>query len=260
MSVKRLGALVIALGLLGAMPGTASAAGSSYWNVAGTYSVNVEYLGTIYPETLKLTQAGTGTITGTSIGAPCSPACTDFTITTGSVVGNAVTFVATVPFTLTMTGQLNADGSMSGSWADGDNGLGRSGTWVAISGLATYIDANTHAQADLVPYPTGQPVGAVIFNSSAGSPNNLELTLMLKKVTPNTAYDVYLFVDGYASGTGVVVGSLTTNGAGNGTFHVNTSVTPGVHTVAIDVTRHGSGNDVYVTPGLYGQDLFLYFR
>jgi hypothetical protein len=47
---------------------------------------------------------------------------------------------------------------------------------------------------------------------------------------------------------------------GNGTFHVNTAVTPGIHTVAIDITLHGSSSDVYVTPGLYGQNLFLYFQ
>ena len=258
MSVRRLAALLMTFGLLGAMiPATALAAVSSYWNVAGTYSVNVVYLGTTYPETLVLTQTGVGTITGTSLA--CS-ACTTFTITSGSVVGDAVTFVATAPFTLTLTGAIAADGTMAGSWADGTGGLGRIGTWATTSGAATYLDASTHAKTDLVPYPTGPAVGAVIFNSSAGSPNNLELTLMLKKVSPNKSYDVYLFLDGNTSGTGVVVGSLTTNGVGNGTFHVNTYVTPGIHTVAVDVTLAGSGNDVYVTPGLSGLDLFLYFR
>ena len=37
-------------------------------------------------------------------------------------------------------------------------------------------------------------------------------------------------------------------------------VSPGIHTVAIDVTLHGSGNDVFVTPGLYGQKLFMFFK
>ncbi len=260
MSVKRLGALVMALGLLGAIPATAIASGSSYWNVAGTYGVNVTYLATAYPETLVLTQSGTGTITGASIGAPCSPACTNFTITSGSVVGDTITIVATSPFTLTLTGVIAADGTMAGSWADGAGGLGRTGTWATTSGAATFLDASTHAKTDLVPYPSGMAVGAVIFNSSAGDPNNLELTVQLKKVSPNTTYDVYLFLDGNGNGTGTVVGTITTNAAGNGTLHVNTYVTPGIHTVAVDVTLHGSGSDVYVSPGLYGQDLFLYFR
>jgi len=260
MSINRLCALVLSLGLLAAIPATAAAAGTAYWNVAGTYGVNIVYLGTPYPETLVLTQAGAGTITGTHLGAPCIPSCADFTITSGSVVGNAVTFVATAPFTLTLTGHINPDGSMAGDWADGAGGLSRTGTWATTSGLATYLDARSHAQSDLVPYPSGPAVGAVIFNSSAGSPNNLEMTLMLKKVQPNTSYDVYLFIDGYTSGTGIVEGTFTTNGVGNGTFHVNTFVTPGIHTVAVDVTLHGNGNDVFVTPGLYAQDFFLYFQ
>jgi len=62
------------------------------------------------------------------------------------------------------------------------------------------------------------------------------------------------------SGQGVLVGTFTTNGVGNGTFQVNTYVTPGVHTVAIDITRAGNGNDVVVTPGLYALNLFMFFK
>lgn len=261
MLIRRLGALVVALGLLATIPATALAAGSSYWNVAGTYGVSVEYNNVIYPETMVLTQSGVGTITGTSLGPPCSPSCTLFTITGGSVVGDTISFVATIPFTINFTATIAADGSMvQGSWADGAGGLGRTGTWATTTGFATFLTANTHAKSDIVPYPTGTPVGAVIFNSSAGNPNNFEMTLQLKKVAPDTTYDVYLFLDGYTSGTGIVVGNLTTNGVGNGTFHINMQVSPGIHTVAIDVTVHGSGNDVFVTPGLYAQNLHLYFQ
>ncbi len=79
-------------------------------------------------------------------------------------------------------------------------------------------------------------------------------------MAPRTHYDVWLFDDTYASGRGRVVGSLTTNGVGNGTLHVNTPVSPGIHTVAIDVTLHGSSNDVFVTPGLYARNLFMFFK
>ena len=133
MSSMRLRALVMALGLTAALlPATAVAAGSSYWNVAGTYNVNVTYLGTIYPETLVLTQSGTGTITGTSLGPPCSPSCSTFTITSGSVVGDTITMMATSPFTLTLTGVIAADGTMSGSWADGAGGSGAGNRWVYV--------------------------------------------------------------------------------------------------------------------------------
>jgi hypothetical protein len=219
----------------------------------------VTWSGVDYPETLTLTQSGTGTITGTHIGSPCPLGCAEFTITSGSVVGDTLTFVTGNPFAINFSATIAADGSMSGTWADVAPGT-RTGTWATTSGLATFLTANSHEKTDLVPYPTGTAVGAVIFNSSAGGPNNLEMTVQLKKVTPNTSYDIYLFLDGFTSGTGTVVGILTTNGVGNGTFHVNWTVTPGIHTVAVDVTLHGSGNDVYVTPGLYAQNLFLFFQ
>jgi hypothetical protein len=265
MSIKRrLCALIVALGLLGGIPATALAAGSSYWNVAGTYGVSVEYLGVSYQETLVLTQAGTGTITGVSLGAPCSPLCANFVITSGTVVGDAITIVATSPFTVTLAGTLAADGTMTGTWADGPGGSNRTGTWATTSGAAAFLTAPSHQKIDVLtqiaPGNNGAAVGAVIFNTSAGDPNNLELTLQLKKVTPDTSYDVYLFLDTWASGQGIVVGTFTTNGVGNGTFHVNTYVSPGIHSVAIDVTLHGSGADLYVTEGLYGLNQFLYFK
>ena len=77
------------------------------------------------------------------------------------------------------------------------------------------------------------------------------------RLTPGTTY---LFIDTVTSGQGHVVGSLTTNAVGNGTFHVNTFVAPGVHTLGIDVTLHGSGNDVFVTPGLYGLNFYLLLK
>ena len=248
MSVKRVGALVMALGLLGALlPATALGANNSYWNVAGTYAVNVEYLGGNYAETLVLTQSGTGTITGTSL------CCSLFTITGGTVVGDTITINGNNGgggLTLLMTATITPDGDMvDGTW--GTTPDLRGGKWWTTSGQAKAVNVSTHAKADIFQVGVnGADYGAVIFNSSAGNPNNLELTLQLKKVTPDTAYDVYLFLDTYASGSGVVVGTFTTNGVGNGTFHVNTHVSPGFHTVGIDVTLHGSGADLYVTKGL----------
>ena len=228
MLVKRLGALVAALGLLGVLiPATALGASNSYWNVAGTYTINLTYAGDPYTETLVLTQSGTGTITGTSL------CCSLFTITSGTVVGDTVTINGNNGLgglTLLMKATITADGDMvSGTW--GTTPDGRGGAWFTTSGQAKAINVSTHAKADIYKQISvgvnGADYGAVIFNSSAGNPNNLELTLQLKKVMPDTAYDVYLFLDTYASGYGVVVGTFTTNGVGNGTFHVNTQVSPG---------------------------------
>ncbi len=262
MSTRRIGTLVMTLGLLGALiPATALAAsGSSYWNVAGTYNVDVtmdgDLPGTVYKETLILTQSGTGTITGTSL------CCALVAISTGSVVGNAISFDGVNGSLKTrFTGVIAVSGSMSGHWMDISGGS-RTGHWATTSGRATFMTASSHQKTVLVPYANQKApaVGAVIFNSSSGDPNNLELTVQLKKVAPGTNYDVWLFLDTYASGRGHVVGHLVTNRAGNGTFHVNMHVSPGIHTVAIDVTLHGSGNHVFVTPGLYGQNLFMFFK
>jgi hypothetical protein len=262
MSIKRIGTLVMTLGLLGALsPASAFAAsGSSYWNVAGTYNLDVtvdgDPPGTVYKETLILTQSGTGTITGTSL------CCALFTISTGSVVGNAITFDGVRGNLKTrFTGVIALNGSMSGHWTDVVGGS-RTGHWATTSGHAAFVAAGSHQKTDLVPYANqkGPAVGSVIFNSSSASPNNLELTVQLKKVAPRTNYDVWLFLDTHASGQGRVVGTLMTNGVGNGTFHVNMHVSPGIHTVAIDVTLHGSSNHVFVTPGLYGQNLFMFFK
>jgi len=132
---------------------------------------------------------------------------------------------------------------------------------VSVSGIVP----GSHEKTDLVPYPTGSAVGAVIFNSSAGNPNNLELTVQLKKVTPDTTYDIYIYLDQPGTsinGFGHPLATLTTNGVGNGTVHVNATIPEGIHTVGVDVVLHGdvNGYDVYVTPGLYGQNLFMFFK
>ena len=242
---------------------------ASTWNLNGTYTIPFTCTAGCpagpypYSVTITATTLSTGAVTGTGyyITGLGYPAVT----VTGQVTGSNVSLTLLYtdlslssynPFLL--TGTIDALGGMSGMAIDG---AGRTFTWLTSTGAATFVTANTHAKSDLVlTGTTGPAVGAVIFNSSAGSPNNLEMTVQLKKVTPNTIYDVYLFLGGFTSGTGTVVGTLTTNGVGNGTFHVNWTVAPGIHTVAVDVTLHGSGNDVYVTPGLYAQNLFLFFQ
>ena len=111
-------------------------------------------------------------------------------------------------------------------------------------------------KVDLVPCPINYPGpdlppggGFVVFNNSAGS-NNLEMTVALKGVMPNTAYDIYLGVDSW--GTRGKVGTITTNGQGNANFHLNTAVSaPGTHTLNIDVTLKDSRADIYELPGIH---------
>ena len=88
--------------------------------------------------------------------------------------------------------------------------------------------------------------GFVVFNDSAG-PDNLHVTVALKKVLPDTDYDIYLYVDDIDAG--VKVGTVTTNAVGNATFHLNTVAPLGTHGLAVDVVYEGFGADVYISDG-----------
>ena len=102
-----------------------------------------------------------------------------------------------------------------------------------------------------VTYPAGSTPppggGFVIFNNTRGVSVNLVVTVSLKGVEPKTSYDIYLFVDNVAT----KVGTITTNPRGNANFHLNTLLTKGQHILALDVTKAGSGADVYETPGIH---------
>ena len=262
-----LGAIVLAVAL--ALPSSVLASSTTAWSLTGTYTIPFTCVSGCpsppdypYSITISATTLSTGAVVGTGYYIPNN----FYNVTvTGQVTGSDVSLrlLYTDPGTAAvynpwdLVGTIDPFGGMSGTAIDRQ---GRTFTWLTTAGVATLVPAKSHVKTDLVPYPSGPAVGAVIFNSSSGDPNNLELTVQLKKAAPGTWYDVYLFLDGFTSGTGVVVGTIATNGVGIGTLHVNMSVAPGIHTVAVDVTLHGSGNDVFVTPGLYGQDLFQYFK
>jgi len=106
------------------------------WNVAGSYWVDVEYLGVDYPEPMVLIQSGTS-ITGQLLGGPPSP-YPMFTIVSGTVIGNEVNIYATLgSLTVHMYGTIAADGSMSGNWHDEAPGT-RTGSWDTTSGNAVW--------------------------------------------------------------------------------------------------------------------------
>lgn len=92
--------------------------------------------------------------------------------------------------------------------------------------------------------------GFVIYNNPAGEGHNLELTVSLKGVEPNTAYDIYFFVDGVWY-DGAKIATVITNPKGNANFHISGLLSEGQHVLAIDVTKEGSFADVYETPGIH---------
>jgi hypothetical protein len=159
-------ALSLVLSLVFAVAGPVSA--SPGWNVAGTWGVNVIYLGTPYPETLVLTQTG-DSITGVSLNSIPTVFSSAFTITSGSVSGNSITFHASYNpnslQTMTFTGAIANDGSMVGTWADDLGFLGRTGSWASTSGQATQIGSLSAATL------TGTDVHATMTVTAPTVPN-----------------------------------------------------------------------------------------
>ena len=136
-------------------------------DVTGSYVINVEWLGTDYPENLILTQTGTA-ITGTSLSLVNPPGASLFTITGGSVIGNAVTIEMNFGGQDTvMQGTIAADGSMSGTWHD-TNGMMRTGTWETTSGHALVVSSGSTGWPGLFT-STVQPFTFMTDEFGAGS-------------------------------------------------------------------------------------------
>ena len=124
---------------------------------------------------------------------------------------------------------------------------------VLVAGLVAapaLARANKVALVGYAPNGVTQGGGSVIFNNPSGR-NNLQVTVQLKGARPNFTYAVYLFVDG-AWYRGAPVGSITTDGQGNATFHKNAKVSAGQHLLAIAVALPGSGSDQYLAPAYVG--------
>ncbi len=148
------------------MPAVAAA---PLWDTTGNYVVAMEYLGTDYAHEMTLTQNGAGTITGSG-GSPAGAPTYLWSITSGTVSGNAITFSAqytatadavTPQTTLTGVGTIAPDGSMSGTWSDNYSGAARSGTWETTSGVATAIASSTGTLA-------AEDFGVVSYNTGDG--------------------------------------------------------------------------------------------
>lgn len=137
--------------------GTYTSSKTFDWDVTGSWVMNVEYSGVIYPEDLVLVQSGIN-ITGTSLalvggGSP-------WTIDSGSVVGNTINFFGYYNSSPTMrihvTGTIADDGSMNGTWSDEAPGT-RTGTWSTSSGSAKKIYASCTVSdfVKIIAAPTG---------------------------------------------------------------------------------------------------------
>jgi len=115
------------------------------------------------------------------------------------------------------------------------------------------------AKLDLAPAPNHPDYpgsGFAVINSSSG-PNNMELTVSLKGAAADTTYEVWLENNGQPT-FGPPVGTFTTNGQGNGNFHINMYMVPGTYNLGIDVAI--GGGDQYLTSNVYGAPIFKTFK
>jgi hypothetical protein len=105
------------------------------------------------------------------------------------------------------------------------------------------------------PFPPGTVF--VIFNNPDEGEYNLSVGVSLKKVEPNTPYDIHLFADGSYF---MFLGTVLTNTKGNASLHTSGLIGKEGHILAIDITESESPYDVYETPGLHeGQGSYLIF-
>jgi hypothetical protein len=140
------GAVVVASLLIG---GVAHAAAPN-WDTTGDYVVEFEYLDGYYAHDMELAQDGGGALTGVGGGYPAGALSHVYTwvIDSGSVDGDTIELVAhytasadaVTPLTvMVMTGTIDEDGEMSGTWHDNYQGGNRVGEWRTTLGSADDI-------------------------------------------------------------------------------------------------------------------------
>lgn len=120
------------------------------WDVNGHYVARFVF-GDNYDHDMDLIEDSAGNITGTGGGYPAgNPHTYAWTIDSGSIVGNTISFTAhytassdaVTPLTVMhVNGTIANDGTMSGTWDDNYQAGNRTGTWSTISGNATYTDS-----------------------------------------------------------------------------------------------------------------------
>jgi hypothetical protein len=122
-------------------------AATPQWNATGSYVVNMEYLGNQYPHDMVLTQDAAGNLTGHG-GSPAGANTYMWTITSGTVDGNTIDFLANYTATadavtpqtvLHVTGTIAPNGTISGTWSDNYQGGARSGALTTVSGSASAL-------------------------------------------------------------------------------------------------------------------------
>jgi len=139
---------LLILPLAASLPAVAATVATPNWNLTGSYVMALNYQGTTYPHDMVLTQDGSGNLTGNGGSPAGGPYTYTWVITSGSVVGNTMSFSANYTTstdavnpqtTMLASGTIATDGSISGTWSDNYQGGARSGTWSTTSGNAVAL-------------------------------------------------------------------------------------------------------------------------
>lgn len=155
-------AAIIASFLLGVLPAATFATAPTV-DATGNYVVDFEYLGSPYAHDVSLTQDNTGSLTGNG-GSPAGANVYTWTITSGSVSGNSIEFFAdytatadavTPQTTMHVTGTIDQNGNINGTWSDNYQGGARSGTFASTSGQAALLGTLSAEDFGVVNYDTG---------------------------------------------------------------------------------------------------------
>lgn len=125
------------------------------WDVTGSYVVSFDG----FNHDMILAQNNLGDVTGSGGYLAGNPYTYAWTITSGTVVGDAINL--TIDYTLgapgttmQMAGTIAPNGTMSGVWNDNYNGGARVGTWTTVSGVAL-LGALSAEDFGVVNYDTG---------------------------------------------------------------------------------------------------------
>lgn len=165
------------------------------WDVTGVYPTTTTWGAISYAEVLTLVQSNTF-ITGTSLTLAdgSSPWFIDSGFVTGTAVDFAGHFRTNLWQKLHMWGEIAADGSMSGYWADVDWNT-RSGTWFTTGNAAT----RTHTGDD---YWTGLFPGqeAFTFTTDAYGAGSWHMNLRNEDFAAVGTYGLSVWING-GSGT-----------------------------------------------------------
>lgn len=178
------------------------------WDVSGNWQVAFDYLGTPYTHDMTLAQVmSTGAVSGSGGYPAGGPYAYAWSITAGSVSGNAIDLTAdytlgAVGTTMHMHGTIAADGSMSGTWDDNYLGGTRTGTWSTASGSA----AKTHTGDAGWPGLLTVAVQPFTFTTDASGSGSWHLNLRSADVSLPAGFSVWV---NNAGGTLLISDSAT---------------------------------------------------